>query len=351
MNKIIKRVVATLVATTFLLKLSVAGFAAGQAEESKVDMAYPQQVEQNAQAELQRALADGDGLGVTRSVLQISAARCAVSTDTIVSAIAMIDSLVADQPSDIRSLLYLSEAMLYNKIYNYDSYKYNRRTTTETVPDDCRQWSRRHFAQKILDLTSLATADSELLICRPIGNYKSVLAGLDSEQELFYPTLYDMVAYNAIELLSSFTDSMEIPFGKSDDKPDPSVVAEKRIEQLIDSLVRMHAERGEVAAEIKAIIERAKYVNDSKDYNELMLEGYEKYFHSEYSAEFLLEVRELGEKRADEFLHKCQDYLQRFAESYRSDAIREIVKSLTETTAELHSMILLYVERRCRYRG
>ena len=55
MNKIIKRVVATLVATTFLLKLSVAGFAADQAGESKVDMAYPQQVEQNAQAELQRA--------------------------------------------------------------------------------------------------------------------------------------------------------------------------------------------------------------------------------------------------------------------------------------------------------
>lgn len=343
MNKIIKRVVATLVATTFLLKLSVAGFAAGQAEESKVDMAYPQQVEQNAQAELQRALTEGDGLGVTRSVLQISAARCVVSTDTIVSAIAMIDSLVADQPSDIRSLLYLSEAMLYHKIYNYDSYKYNQRTTTETMPDDCRQWSRRHFAQKILDLTSLATADSELLINRPIGNYKSVLAGLNSEQELFYPTLYDMVTYNAIELLSSFTESMEIPFGKSDDKPDPSVVAEKRIKQLIDSLVRLHAERGEVAAEIKAIIEKSKYVDDSKDYNELMLEGYEKYSHSEYSAEFLLEVRELGEKRADVFLQKCQDYLQRFAESYRSDAIREIVKSLTEPTAELHSMRYYYM--------
>ena len=345
MNQLIKRVVATLVATTFLLKLSVAGFATGQSECSKVDMAYPQQVEQNAQAELQRALAEGDGLGVTRSVLQISAARCAVSTDTIVSAIAMIDSLVADQPSDIRSLLYLSEAMLYHKIYNYDSYKYNQRTATETVPDDCRQWSRTHFAQKILDLTSLATADSELLINRPIGNYKSVLAGLDSEQELFYPTLYDMVAYNAIELLSSFTESMVIPFGKSDNKPDPSVVAEKRIEQLIDSLVRIHAERGEVAAEIKAIIERVKYVDDSKDYNELMLEGYEKYSHSEYSAEFLLEVRELGEKRADEFLHKCQDYLQRFAESYRSDAIREIVKSLTEPTAELHSMRYYYMSK------
>ena len=68
---------------------------------------------------------------------------------------------------------------------------------------------------------------------------------------------------------------MEIPFGKSDDKPDPSVGAEKRIKQLIDTLVRMHAERGEVAAEIIAIIERAKYVDDSKDYTELMLEGYE----------------------------------------------------------------------------
>lgn len=343
MNQIIKRVVVTLVATTFLLKLSVEGFAAGQAEGSKVDMAYPQQVEQNAQAELQRALADGDGLGVTRSVLQISAARCALSTDTIVSAIAMIDSLVADQPSDIRSLLYLSEAMLYHKIYDYDSYKYNKRTATETVPDDCRQWSRRHFAQKIVDLTSLATADSELLIILPISNYKSVLTGLDSEQELFYPTLYDMVAYNAIELLSSFTESMVIPFGKSDDKLDPSVVAEKHIEQLIDSLVRMHAERGEVAAEIKAVIERAKYIDDLKDYDTLMLDGYEKYSHSEYSAEFLLEVRELGEKRADEFLHKCQDYLHRFAESYRSDAIKEIVKILTKPTAELHSMRYYYM--------
>ena len=153
MSAIIRKVVATMVATTFLLKLSVTGFAVGRTEESVVDMAYPQQVEQNAQKELQKALKDGDGLGVTHSVLQISAARCAVSNDTIVSAIDMIDSLIESQSADIRSLLYLSEAMLYHKLYSADRYKYNNRITTETIPEDCKQWSRDHFAKKIVDLT------------------------------------------------------------------------------------------------------------------------------------------------------------------------------------------------------
>ena len=325
MNKIIKRVVATLVATTFLLKLSVT-MNANENSISKVDMAYPQQVEQNAQAELQHALADGDGLGVTRSVLQISAARCAVSTDTIVSAIAMIDSLIESQPADIRSLLYLSEAMLYHKLYSADRYKYNNRITTETMPEDCKQWSRDHFAKKIVDLTRLATADSLMLIDKPIGDYASVLDGLDKEQETFYPSLYDMVAHNSVELLMEFVEAMGIPFGKADDKPSPSEEAKSLIDELMNSLVNLHTKRGEVAAEIKAIIERAKYVDDSKDYNELMLEGYEKYSCSEYSAEFLLEVKIIDDSRSDEFLHKCIDYLHRFPESYIAKTIDEIIK-------------------------
>lgn len=195
------------VAFALLIVFSVMGQMKKGASSSKnaPDFAFPDKVELTAMRDLDAALKSGDGPAVVNALVRAGLAKTAVSTDSLPVVISQID-MVAGQSDDVavKSMLKILQATIYTQIYQLDKYKIDRRPTVERMAgDDYRQWSRKQFLEHVTTLAGEAVADREALLSMPLDNYRAVI-DFDRSSLVFYPTLYDFIAYRAIGCLEQF---------------------------------------------------------------------------------------------------------------------------------------------------
>ncbi|MCM1518844.1 MAG: MG2 domain-containing protein [Pseudoflavonifractor sp.] len=189
--------------TVILLILLSAMTVNAKKNSNTPDFAYPKTVATNARKQLDAAVKRHDGTAIVRAAIDLSLAKAAVDNDNLPAVIGEISQLAAEERSpETRALLNSLLAKIYNQIYESDRWTYDKRSLpVNDFPGDYNEWSGEMFKIKIAELAKKSLDDREALQKAPLGNYKDIIV-CDSRTYIFYPTLYDFIASQAIGHLS-----------------------------------------------------------------------------------------------------------------------------------------------------
>ncbi len=316
--------------------LALAAFGAVLAKNTRQpDFAFPNKVADESIQSLDSAIHSGDGKNVVRSLINYSLARNEISPDYLPAAIAKVDS-VASAESDVatRSLLRLLEAEMFMGIYGSDMWKYNRREVPmEPLPDDCFEWSGDQFRARISSLLADATAASDTLVTVPLADWSDIVT-TSRESLTLYPTLFDFIAYRAIDTYSRMNSSPgDMParymtIGRYlEPLPEAARISEpsRRIQELYRLLVELHPDAP--APRILAEVNAAKFMASGSysKRNRLILDIYLRNRQSPWSGLALEEYSGTTDSTytlLKEFIATSPDY-------YNINAIRNKIARLT----------------------
>lgn len=332
---------------------------ASQKQYSEPDFAFPKQVSSQASEMLEKAVADGDGKLAVRALVNYGLAQCAVDNDSLPEVLQRISTVESKETDPcIKAMLTLLKARIYNDIYQYDRWKYDRREIPDTpLPDDYLLWSGRQFRARIMSLLDSALANPKPLHEARLIDFKELLKAGNNDYT-FYPTLFDFIAGKAIAILSNMGEQQPI---FAIDMLSPFTVyskmnfnyqspAAQRILKLYRQLLDAHA--GNAAPFIMWDIERIKFISqhvyrDMSSYNavrdneaKLMLDLYNRFSQSEYAAEplislfYLIDLDNYNKEEMPvsiaEYYSLVNNQLKRYPEYFRNNALHNIVKSLSQ---------------------
>lgn len=177
-------------------------------EINKPDFAYPKQVVQQSESNLNKALKDGNGNAVVRSLIDYSIAQLRINTDSIHSVINKIEHVVAKEKNPCtKALLNTLLCQIYTNIYLENKYNIDRRTNVSSItPLDITQWSKKDFENKVFLLCDNALQDADAIKKSELRNYGDLIT-YNNLTFIYYPTLYDFIANRIIENIENLNGS------------------------------------------------------------------------------------------------------------------------------------------------
>lgn len=187
---------ATVIISSFLM------LSFSQNKVAKPDFSYPENVTKQAIADIDKGIASHDGQLVIDALIRYSIAQQAIDPNRINQVTQRIDSVIA-ATTDVatRALLHMLQAREYLNAYNYDSWAYNeRQLPLEPLPRDITEWSGDQFKMVINRELTEALKPIKALQDTPLNKYSKVIEA-DKLTLTYYPTLYDFVASQALEIL------------------------------------------------------------------------------------------------------------------------------------------------------
>lgn len=176
------------------------------------DFSFPETVITEATGQLSKAQHAGDSQDMIDAIVKISIAKTHISGDFMPEAIAMVDSTAKASPDRVaKSLLYSLEADMYLALYNNNRRVFaTRDELADTVPADVTEWSRGNFVDKIIELSDSSLAAKEMLSATPVDKYKRIITLPKAGNEAV-PTLFDMLAYHALDNVESISAVPPMP--------------------------------------------------------------------------------------------------------------------------------------------
>jgi len=281
---------------------------ADAATPKQPDFAYPKNVSTQSEKNLAKAMAESDGPGIVRSLMDYYLAQTAISADKSSDALYRIGDVTGKvgDPA-LKGVLYLLQADIYNGIYKNHRWKYDGRDIPLLpLPDDYNLWSGEQFKAKILNLVDSALVFAPQLERVPLKNFKSVI-NADAQTYIYYPSLYDFVANRSVTIMSGLTPGQrlfswgllvprDVYIVSKFPQSDPIVA---RILDIYASLLRINS--GKTAAVLNVDISRIAFIfnriyqNDENSDQKLMAllrSLYEENVASEYSGDVLCFIAE-----------------------------------------------------------
>ena len=170
------------------------------------DFAYPQTVSEDARKNLDKALREDNPREVLHSLIDYTLARSSTDAANVPGCISLIDSVRHVSRNDVLpGMLSMLEAVIYNNVYTSARWKYDARTSLpqSPLPADYTEWSGEQFRHRITELIGCALADSVALRSVPLKAYDGVVTQ-DRMTSVYYPTLYNFVARQAIDIMQGF---------------------------------------------------------------------------------------------------------------------------------------------------
>ncbi len=190
----------------FVMSFSNMPFETNGANSAKPDFAFPAQVEKTAEADLRAALKANDGHAAVNAVIRLSLSKTIVQPDKAPEILKQIAELAETQKDPaVKSLLNLLSATIYKQYYDADQWRYNQRETIASDTEDFTLWSRPQFLERIISLINLSLIDASTLQSTPITTYSDII-DLKDVNTIIYPTLYDFVVNQALDLLETFSN-------------------------------------------------------------------------------------------------------------------------------------------------
>lgn len=311
------------------------------------DFAYPQQVSETARKDLAAALKKGDGAMTVNALVRYGLAQNAIDTANLPEVISKIEDILEKEKSpETKALLNMLLADIYNGIYNAGRWKYdNRQQPLLPLPADYTEWSGDQFRHRITLLLDSSLADQERLKASQLKQWDSLITANEYTYR-FFPTLYDMAAYHAIEMFKSYSDNKGIlPLARLSRNqiglPLPKSIPDsltRRVHTIYNTLVDMHRDRP--AAEIYAEISRLSFMKSlvysslgglDDAWDESCYEIYDRYADSEYCAEALCAVRNYQYQSTYErkrYYAALKDYESRYPDYFRINEIKNRITAL-----------------------
>ncbi|MCL1937636.1 MAG: MG2 domain-containing protein [Candidatus Azobacteroides sp.] len=151
------------------------------------------------------ALKTGNSPELIKAIIYQLKYESAIDQDHLPEKIREIEQQAGtDQNPAEQSILYSLLAELYSYYFQMNFYSIYQRTALPSDSDeypDIREWSANLFIRKITDIANRSLAAAPLLQSSDALKYKDILIEGKSSRML-RPTLYDLLSYRAIDLLS-----------------------------------------------------------------------------------------------------------------------------------------------------
>jgi len=258
--------IAAAIMTALFLSLSAMG-----ADFAKPDFAFPAKAGKQAETRLKKARRNGDTQLLLRSLMDLSIARSAVSSDNNSATIATItECLDEDGTPERKAMLNLLLATIYTQLYQENRIVYDQRNLPLTpLPDSYDQWSGRQFKARITALVDAALDNPAALLKSPLTKWKGVITQ-NRLTAIYYPTLFDFASLTATDLLSTvYRRGAPLPLrcltlGGSDATSAPVKGDDGHILAIYDAWVNLNEGRS-TPAFVNAGILRLRFISDHTD--------------------------------------------------------------------------------------
>ncbi len=352
------------IASALTLSFIASTGASGSSPTSTPDFAFPKKVSEQSLTSLKKSISSHDSQGIVRSVLDYSLAQSAVGKEKMVDAFHVIDNTLKEvnEPAS-KSLLYLIKAKMLCEIYTDDKYNFNtRKLPLHPLPADYTEWSGKQFQYVISQLCDSALLPQSTLQAIPLKNYYRVV-NHDNLTQVYFPSLYDFVAYQTIDIRSDLTDFSNM-FAAIYLSPARSFILEPHFvpmsseaTKILDTyanILKFHS--GSPAPYIFADLQRLNFVNNGlyhsydddnnhRQFVNSLKSLYSEYETSEYSGNILIDLDDIsdGDIELSKWLYsKAKQNLEAFPLFNRNNCLKNIVKSLSAPTVDLSYVNNIY---------
>lgn len=196
------------------------------------DFAYPKTVAKDSKALLESALKKNQPSEVLRALMDLTLAENMLDHETTVSLLPEIDSIASSLPHPYSAIGYIIEAEIYSDIYSSNSYVYNQRILPEDSGSDPLLWNKDQFQSKVDSLLIAALLQKETAEITPLQSIQTLISPIENISDL---TVFDFIVYKVVNLRSTFSRNLTIPFYKDNSDSFPTVI------DLINSLLDLHS--------------------------------------------------------------------------------------------------------------
>ncbi|HVO75605.1 MAG TPA: MG2 domain-containing protein, partial [Ignavibacteriaceae bacterium] len=122
-----------------------------------------------------------------------------------------IDSSSFPAKAIFRSIL----AQIYWQYYTYNRYRFQNRTETVNFDyEDFQTWDLPHLIREIINQYQLSLSESDSLKKIPIDEFNEVIVYFNSKEAYLRPTLFDILAHNALDFYTNDEASVTEPVYK-----------------------------------------------------------------------------------------------------------------------------------------
>jgi hypothetical protein len=173
----------------------------------KVDSALKQQLPKTALEELKKILEQSLGQKAypeaARAVAQIAFVESMIENESNEKAIMRLGSKIAKANEEVQPVLHALLANWYWSYFESNRWRFQQRTQGAAVDSqDIATWDLARIFEEIGSEYALALKESEKLQAIPIEKFDALLVrGVSPES--YRPTLFDFVAYQALEFYAS----------------------------------------------------------------------------------------------------------------------------------------------------
>ncbi|MDE6485302.1 MAG: hypothetical protein K2L14_07900 [Duncaniella sp.] len=335
------------------------------------DFAFPVKVMESSEKSLSNALKKRDNQAVVQSLIDLCIAENSIDKNNVGRMIAKIDSVknLTAEPT-LLSMLNALEARMLTDVYKDNKYVYDRRMIpADSYSDDIFLWSGEQFRNKITNLVDASLENESALKKCPIGKYALNVSVAD-EDKVFYPLLYDFIAYQAIRTLNyissdpGFVGRVYLVSGPmfvaslySSPKINASTEYAKKILELYSSLLTLHAD--DVPAYINADLARLDYIvqhiysyeYDKTEYAKVLTEMYNRYRESEYSGAILIALLQTeltyDTSNHPRLLKLIDSNIADYPHSPFADRLKRVREFITQKSVEIQTPRNVYPGERC----
>jgi uncharacterized protein YfaS (alpha-2-macroglobulin family) len=240
--------------------------------------ALPQSALKVVDTILTRAKKEQNQPQIIKALLKEIELRNAFEEASLVSAIRKLEAEIEHNPFPAKAILQSVLAQTYQAYYQQNRHKIIDRTTLNSPENsDIETWDAHRFHVKILELARSSLEESDRLKAIPIDQFEAILKrGKDSAR--FRPTLYDFLAFTAVEMFSNTELRITLPkdhfrltapealapsqtfINFRFTSPDPLSYDFQAL-KIFQELVRFHLNDAQPDALIDAELHRYKFVN------------------------------------------------------------------------------------------
>lgn len=323
----------------------------------KPDFAFPKKVVKESLTKLNRAIRSGDDIMAIRSLMDYSIAQASIGQDYIPQVISRIDSVrPLLKNSSSKSILSLLKAKIYLDIYEEDSYNYDgRKLPLFPISKDYTEWSGEQFRHVISGLCDESLENPVPLKSVRLADFRSIIDVTD-EALVYYPTLYDFIVYENIDIRENLSDFSNI-FSVLLLTPKETYVFQpyyvptskeaEKILSLYADLLKFHA--GDIAPLIMADVNRIEFIKSGVYYSmedaaekssyRLLMDLYGKYKSTEFSGLALdaVEYYDLDNASKAEFYNTLKDFCRRFPDYRLIDCLKNDIASIERKSIRLNA--------------
>lgn len=298
------------------------------------DFAFPLTVAKDAETVLKSTSSSPQKK--IQAAIQLTAARNSISIDNVQSTAVTLDSLAAIMPVPYSQILYSLEAQLYVDYYQNNSMKLEEARTAST-DESPELWDKSTFTLKVMDLVNHSLNGQGLET--PLSAVSGLLSNYSTRQAEYYPTVYDLLAYRAIDLLAPFKSrETVIPFStQAAQSQPPAQQAYNLVQNILDSLIERYSTMPKPLS--RAVI--AKYAETDQETAYNAYSNWQKRTDNEAGTMafvFLMGVSIPDNESAyKEYYDFASGMLQRYPDSDYSVDIRSILNYLSVKAVNVES--------------